>query len=66
VSRLARKAYDERHLPDGTLDLARLPLFADALEDAGCTDAELLGTCAGRGSMCGGAGHWIWFWQSSE
>jgi hypothetical protein len=43
VSQLARFAYDERRLPEGTLDLARLALLADALEDAGCSDTELLG-----------------------
>ena len=42
VPQLARAAYDRR-LPEGTLDPSRLILLADALEDAGCTDAELLG-----------------------
>jgi hypothetical protein len=36
-------AYEDRRLPDGTLDPARLALLADALEDTGCTDADLLG-----------------------
>jgi len=40
---LAHAAYDERHLPEGALDRARLAILADALEDAGCADAELLG-----------------------
>jgi hypothetical protein len=39
---LARAAYEERHLPSGTLDSFRLGVLADALEEAGCTDAELL------------------------
>jgi hypothetical protein len=43
VARLARAAYDDRNLPDGTLDPALLAALADALEDAGCTDADLLG-----------------------
>jgi hypothetical protein len=43
VRELARAAYDERLLPEGTLDPARLGVLADALEDAGCTDAELPG-----------------------
>jgi hypothetical protein len=47
VRRLARAAYDERRLPEGTLDAARLALLADALEDAGCADAELLGHLRG-------------------
>jgi hypothetical protein len=38
------RATDEKwRPPEGTLDPARLALLADALEDAGCTDAELLG-----------------------
>jgi hypothetical protein len=43
VSRLARTAYDNRDLPSGHLDPARLAVLADALEEAGCADADLLG-----------------------
>jgi hypothetical protein len=43
VPQLAWAAYQERQLPEGTLGLSRLAALADALEDAGCTDAELLG-----------------------
>jgi hypothetical protein len=39
---LARGVYDDRAFD-------RLPLLADALEDAGCTDAELLGHLRGPG-----------------
>ena len=42
VLALARAAYQERDLPAGTLDGTRLAVLADALEDAGCTDAEVL------------------------
>jgi hypothetical protein len=49
VSRLARAAYDDRRLPEGTLDSARLAVLADALEDAGCTDPVLLGHLRGPG-----------------
>jgi hypothetical protein len=42
VVRLAQTAYDERQMPDGTLDNGRLTVLADALEEAGCTDAETL------------------------
>ena len=35
MPRLARAAYDERAFE-------RLPVLADALEDAGCGDAEIL------------------------
>jgi hypothetical protein len=43
VGKLARAAYDDRLLPSGELDRARLAVLADALEDAGCADAWLLG-----------------------
>jgi hypothetical protein len=49
VSQLARAAYEDRRLPEGTLDPARLAVLADALEDAGCTDAELLSHLRGPG-----------------
>jgi hypothetical protein len=39
---LAQAAYEERELPAGTLDVARLAVLADALEDAGCDQPELL------------------------
>jgi hypothetical protein len=42
VSSLAHAAYDNRLLPQGNLDSARLAVLADALLDAGCADAELL------------------------
>jgi hypothetical protein len=38
VPAIARRIYDERAFHD-------LPFLADALEDAGCTDAEILGHC---------------------
>lgn len=40
---LARAADEERISPSGPLDPARLAILADALEDAGCADARLLG-----------------------
>jgi hypothetical protein len=42
VPKLARSIYDTR-------DFDRLAVLADALEDAGCTDAELLGHLRGPG-----------------
>jgi hypothetical protein len=42
VTTLAQAAYDER-LPAGTLALDRLAVLSDALEDAGCDSADLLG-----------------------
>jgi hypothetical protein len=38
---LAQAAYDECVLPAGTLDVARVGVLADALEDAGCTGGLL-------------------------
>jgi hypothetical protein len=42
VRRLAEGAYDDRRLPEGTLDPGRLAILADALLDAGCADENLL------------------------
>ena len=49
VVRLAQSAYEERHLPAGTLDNGRLAVLADALEEAGCTDADILDHLRGPG-----------------
>jgi hypothetical protein len=45
VPRLAQAAYEERHLPEGTLDPGRLAILADALLDAGCEDDSLIQHC---------------------
>jgi hypothetical protein len=42
VRRLAEAAYQERDLPAGTLHPARLGVLADALEESGCHDQEIL------------------------
>jgi hypothetical protein len=47
VVHLAQAAYDERHLPSGTLDNGRLAILADALDEAGCTDEDILGHLRG-------------------
>jgi hypothetical protein len=49
VVRLAQAAYDERHLPAGTLDNDRLAVLADALEEADCQDGQILGHLRGAG-----------------
>lgn len=49
VLALAQTAYDNRILPAGTLDTDRLAVLADALEEAGCTDADILGHLRGPG-----------------
>jgi hypothetical protein len=45
VTSLATAAYEERFLPSGELDAARLVILADALEEAGCTNADILAHC---------------------
>jgi hypothetical protein len=42
VTPLAQAIYDNRVLPSGQLDEARLMVLADALEEAGCTNAHLV------------------------
>jgi hypothetical protein len=49
VLTLAQAAYEERSLPAGTLEPARLALLADALEDAGCGEVEILGPLRSEG-----------------
>lgn len=48
VRSLAQAAYDERILPTGELEPARLAVLADALEEAGASD-ELVGHLRGPG-----------------
>jgi hypothetical protein len=50
VSKLAQGIYDDRAFD-------RLPILADALEEAGCTDAELLAHCRQPGSHVRGC--WV-------
>jgi hypothetical protein len=49
VLALAQATYDNRTLPAGTLEPERLAVLADALEEAGCTDADILGHLRGPG-----------------
>jgi hypothetical protein len=46
VPKLARAVYDDGRFSD-------LPILADALEEAGCDDADLLGHCRGGGHVRG-------------
>ncbi|HVS36989.1 MAG TPA: hypothetical protein VMS17_15620 [Gemmataceae bacterium] len=50
IRRMAQAIYD-----NGAFN--RLPLLADALEDAGCTDADILGHCRGGGEHVRGC--WV-------
>lgn len=49
VVRLAQATYDARILPVGTLDNTRLVILADALEEAGCNDEQILSHLRGGG-----------------
>jgi hypothetical protein len=49
VGKLARAVYDERELSSGHLDAGRLAVLADMLEEAGCSDPQLLGHLRGPG-----------------
>jgi hypothetical protein len=49
VRNLAQAAYDNRLLPSGLLDNAGLAVLADALEEAGCTSADILSHLRGPG-----------------
>jgi hypothetical protein len=42
VRALAQAAYEQRHLPSGHLDPDRLAVLADALEEAGCDNQDIL------------------------
>jgi hypothetical protein len=46
---IAQVIYEERRLPVGTLDNARLAILADALLDAGCEDEHLITHCSSEG-----------------
>jgi hypothetical protein len=49
IPQLAQALYDDRDLPSGHLDPHRLAVLADALEDAGCDDHDILAHCRGPG-----------------
>jgi hypothetical protein len=40
---MAEAAYDERVLPEGALEVSRLAILADGLQEAGCDNEEILG-----------------------
>jgi hypothetical protein len=49
IPKLAQAIYEERQLPSGRLDRARLAVLADALEEAGCDNEELIQHCRSAG-----------------
>lgn len=54
IPKLARAACGERDLPAGHLDRARLAILADALEEAGCSNASILAVLRGPGPLVRG------------
>jgi hypothetical protein len=59
VPKLAEAVYDGRAFD-------RLPVLADALEDAGCSDPGLLGHLRGPGRTSGGVGRWTCCWARNR
>lgn len=49
VRRIAEGIYEERRMPGGTLDNIRLAMLADALEESGCNNADILSHCRSAG-----------------
>ncbi len=57
VMALAQAAYEFRSLPACTLDPDHLSILADALEDAGCDNADILAHCRDPGEHVRGC--WV-------
>jgi hypothetical protein len=57
VTSLAQGVYDERQLPSGLFDNHRLAILADALEEAGCDNADILNHCRQPGEHVRGC--WV-------
>jgi hypothetical protein len=49
IPRIAEGIYEERRMPEGTLDTGRLAILHDALLDAGCDNEDLLTHLLSRG-----------------
>jgi hypothetical protein len=49
VNSVAQAIYDERQLPSGLFDNQRMGVLADALEEAGCDNPDILGHLRGVG-----------------
>lgn len=49
IPKLAQAAYDERELSSGHLDAKRLAILADALEESGCANEDVLAHLRGPG-----------------
>jgi hypothetical protein len=51
IVKLATAIYEERTLPEGTLDSLRLGVLADALEEAGVSDPDIIGHLRHQGAV---------------
>jgi hypothetical protein len=51
ILKLATAIYEERSLPEGRLDPQGLAVLGDALEEAGCTDPDILGHLRQQGAV---------------
>ena len=51
IPKLTTAIYEERSLPEGTLDSLRLGVLADALEEAGVNDPDILGHWRQQGAV---------------
>jgi hypothetical protein len=51
IVKLATAIYEERSLPEGHLDILRLGVLADAMEEAGVTDPDILGHLRQQGTV---------------
>jgi hypothetical protein len=49
IRRIAQAIYEDRRMPEGTLDNARLAILSDALLDAGCDNEDLIQHCRSAG-----------------
>lgn len=49
IPKMAQEIYNKRELPSGALDLTRMSVLADALEESGCDNQEILDHCRGDG-----------------
>jgi hypothetical protein len=66
VPRIAQRIYEERRMPEGTLDAARLAVLADALLDAGSDDEALIRHCREPGPTFGVAGSSTCCWARNR
>ncbi len=57
VTRVAQTIYDDRHLPSGLFDNQRMGILADALEEAGCDNTDILEHCRQGGEHVRGC--WV-------